>query len=108
MTSPDTNAGALPAEQPAGEAVPAPVLTIDVGGATSAVPAEGLAPPPPASKPAEVAPSAEAPAELPADTPVTEAAPAEPAPAKSAPTSILVIDIGGTKVKILATGQTEP
>ena len=24
------------------------------------------------------------------------------------PTKILVIDIGGTKVKILATGQTEP
>src|SRR5439155_50365 len=27
---------------------------------------------------------------------------------KAAPASILTIDIGGTKVKILATGQTEP
>jgi polyphosphate glucokinase len=106
MTSPDINAGAPPGEPPTGEAAPAPVLTIDVGGATGVAPAEALAPPP-ASKPAEVAPAAEAPAELPADTPAAEA-PAEPSAAKSAPTSILVIDIGGTKVKVLATGQTEP
>ena len=29
-------------------------------------------------------------------------------PARLAPASILVIDVGGTNVKILATGQTEP
>jgi polyphosphate glucokinase len=107
MTSPDINTGAPPGEPPTGEAAPAPVLTIDVGGATGVAPAEALAPPPPASKPTEVAPAAEAPAELPADTPAEEA-PGEPSAAKSAPTSILVIDIGGTKVKVLATGQTEP
>jgi polyphosphate glucokinase len=106
MTSPDTNAGVPPGEAPAGEAAPAPVLTIDVGGAAGVAPAEALAPPP-ASKPAEVAPAAEAKAEPPADTPAAEA-PAEPSAPKSAPTSILVIDIGGTKVKVLATGQTEP
>jgi len=108
MTSPDTNAGAPPGEAPAGEAAPAPVLTIDVGGATVATPAEALAPPSPASKPAEVAPAAEAKAEPSADTLAAEATPAESSAAKSAPTSILVIDIGGTKVKVLATGQTEP
>jgi polyphosphate glucokinase len=31
-----------------------------------------------------------------------------PAPKKPAPANILVVDIGGTKVKILASGQTEP
>jgi len=108
MTSPDTNAGVPPGERLAGEAAPAPVLTIDVGGAAGVAPAEALAPPPPAPTPAGGAPPAAPPAELPADTPVTEASPAEPSAAKSAPTSILVIDIGGTKVKVLATGQTEP
>ena len=53
-------------------------------------------------------------ADLPAPTPappppVAEALPdAEPEVKKSGPTAILVIDIGGTKVKILASGQTEP
>jgi polyphosphate glucokinase len=46
------------------------------------------------------------------NAPVVSAEPAAPpvaAPeAKPAPPPILVIDIGGTKVKILATGQTEP
>src|SRR5207249_1754780 len=36
-------------------------------------------------------------------------APAPPdAPPKQNPSSILVIDVGGTKIKILAAGQTEP
>lgn len=33
---------------------------------------------------------------------------ASPDRSAAPPASILVIDIGGTKVKILATGQTEP
>src|SRR5262249_56700449 len=37
-----------------------------------------------------------------------EVSPAQPAPAKSASANILVVDVGGTKVKILASGQTEP
>src|SRR5690349_20684963 len=32
----------------------------------------------------------------------------EPPKPKAKPSSILVVDIGGTKLKILATGQTEP
>jgi polyphosphate glucokinase len=48
------------------------------------------------------------PAEPPAVPAAAEPPPAAPAPEKSPPASILVIDIGGTKVKILATGQTEP
>src|SRR4051794_34925694 len=32
----------------------------------------------------------------------------KPLPADVPPASILAIDIGGTKVKVLATGQTEP
>ena len=53
-------------------------------------------------------------ADLPAPTPappppVAEALPdAEPEVKKSGPTAILVVDVGGTKVKILASGQTEP
>lgn len=46
-----------------------------------------------------------------AAAPVTQqpaAAPPEPQPDKKGPTSILVIDVGGTKIKILAAGQTEP
>jgi hypothetical protein len=38
--------------------------------------------------------------------PVTEQG--EVQPARLAPATVLVVDIGGTKVKILATGQTEP
>jgi polyphosphate glucokinase len=43
-----------------------------------------------------------------ANTPAAELAAGEPPAGKSPASSILVIDIGGTKVKILATGQTEP
>lgn len=38
----------------------------------------------------------------------TEAVPSERRAPTSAPATVLAIDIGGTKVKILATGQTEP
>jgi predicted NBD/HSP70 family sugar kinase len=43
-----------------------------------------------------------------ADTTPAEATPGEQPARQRAPASILVIDIGGTTVKILATGQTEP
>src|SRR5262245_8329575 len=95
MAPMESNIESSPSEQPAPEAPP-PVHTIVVDSA-GAAPAE--APPPPPTVEA-------APAQEPAE--VVEAAPAEPAGAKSAPTAILVIDIGGTKVKILASGQTEP
>jgi polyphosphate glucokinase len=39
---------------------------------------------------------------------VVEESPKAPSPMERPPTKILVVDIGGTKVKILATGQTEP
>src|SRR5690242_574168 len=57
----------------------------------------------PQSVPPAAADAAPAEAEKKAQTP-----PAEPPPQPKAPAAILAIDIGGTKVKILATGQTEP
>jgi polyphosphate glucokinase len=88
-----------PAPSPA-EAPNAKVVTIDVAPAATAEPA-----PVPPSPPAVAA----APAEQAAGTVTAEVTPGEP-PAKEriAPGSILAIDVGGTKVKILATGQTEP
>ena len=65
------------------EVVPQQIHTIDTNGATAA-PVD----PPPAAEPLPTAPQLEI--------------------VKVAPASILVIDIGGTKVKILASGQTEP
>lgn len=69
------------------------VHTIDVSGKTA--PAAPAAP----AQPAPAAPVQPAPA---------PEVPGEAAAEKPAPKSILVIDIGGTKVKILASGQTEP
>jgi predicted NBD/HSP70 family sugar kinase len=68
---------------------------------------------PPAAAPAVESPAASVPAETIAKKPSEDSAPAAPKPEArklipSAPTSILTIDIGGTKVKILASGQTEP
>jgi hypothetical protein len=75
--------------------------------------------PPEASPPAEAAPVAR-PSGPPPTTPAESAlqgeaaarpaaAPEEPLhPVRIAPASVLVVDIGGTNVKILATGQTEP
>jgi hypothetical protein len=75
---------------------PAPILTIDVGGgAPSTPPGAGVA----ETTPGETVKVAAT---------VAEALPGGPAVPKSAPTSILTVDIGGTKMKILATGQTEP
>jgi len=62
-------------------------------------------PPADASTPAPVTPSAPPP---PAPVPAPVEQPGAEAPVKQAgPATILAIDIGGTKVKILATGQTE-
>ena len=69
------------------EASPPQITTIDTRGAIAA----------PAMAPVEAVPAPAASEALPSAEVV-----------KSAPTLILVIDIGGTKVKILATGQTEP
>jgi polyphosphate glucokinase len=104
-----------PAESVPGAAPPAappvPAFTIDASSAVS--PAASPAESPPGS-PAGAAPTEPAPPEKVPATPA-EAAPKDrsadtpAAPeAKVAPASILAIDIGGTKVKILATGQTEP
>ncbi len=138
MTTTDTNpSGAASGAQPTGETPPAQVLTIDIAGTRTAPPTPEGAPagPVPATPPAEAAPGPQPPGTAavgasPAEpSPVEEAAeeaaeeavvaeatattPAEaklkdrPA-AQAPPASILAIDIGGTKVKILATGQTEP
>jgi hypothetical protein len=85
MTTPDKPAAEAIKSAAPPEAPPAvPAFTIE-----AEVPV-----PPPASAPAQadVAP---------------EAAAAQP-PTRVAPASILTIDIGGTKMKILPTGQTEP
>ncbi len=91
MTTPPADAAPEPPAPPSG---PAPVLTIDVG-ASAPVPAHPVPQPAPPPEPA--------PAE-----PAQAQAPAEPLDEKKTHRPILVIDIGGTKVKILATGQTEP
>jgi hypothetical protein len=66
----------------------------------------------PAEKPPEQAPAAAAETALreqSADPVPAEKAPPEAPPQRPpAPSAILAVDIGGTKVKILATGQTEP
>src|SRR5581483_6964178 len=100
----------------------APVVSVDAAGTTTAeVEAPKPVPPlPPAAIVAEAAPGeTPVPTEVPPQTPVEQLAeskdkPAETAPAVAkppppvAPATILSIDIGGTKVKFLATGQTEP
>jgi polyphosphate glucokinase len=106
MTASDATdaTGAVPSEGSLGEGPPGPVLVIDIAGTTAGTtPAEGgSGQQPPGSSSAEA---------MPKEKPVETAAEAKPGarPAEPvAPASILVIDIGGTKVKILATGQTEP
>jgi len=85
-----------PDTQPQPTAVPDPHL----GGVITVGPADKshASPPPPAEVVAEkaVVEHAAPPPEQPKETP------------RATPSSILVIDIGGTKVKLLATGQTEP
>jgi hypothetical protein len=75
------------------------VVTID---RSNPVPAAEVAAPPAADAQPKPVPSS------PADAALKEESAAAEAPATQPPASILTIDIGGTKVKILATGQTEP
>ncbi len=71
---------------------------------------------PPSSDPAPTARLSGPPATTPAESAVREQAtptatiekPDQLQPARLAPATVLVLDIGGTNVKILATGQTEP
>jgi polyphosphate glucokinase len=94
------------ANEPTGAVLPPQVLVIDTGGSAGAsasvTPSDQTPDAPPAAPPG--GPSEEIreePAEkTPTQTPTRERS--------AAPTSILAIDIGGTKIKILATGQTEP
>jgi hypothetical protein len=88
------------------------VFTIDAAEVVPAAPGAQAQPsPPPAAAPAAPGPT---PGKAGADAALKKEAvpepPAGPAGAEkpAAPASILAIDIGGTKVKILATGQTEP
>jgi predicted NBD/HSP70 family sugar kinase len=76
------------------------VFTIDTSGPAPAAPAEAVLKKQAAAEPAEAVLKKEAAAAPTARDPEPEAS--------RAPGSILAIDIGGTKVKILATGQTGP
>jgi hypothetical protein len=115
---PDEASPAGPAESPP------PVRTLVVTPLAPETPGGEAAPPPPpspASAPAELpaaeatptgqqapgTPADEAVAEEAGEGKPAEAAPAGQPPAKVAPAALLAIDIGGTKVKILATGQTK-
>jgi len=129
--SPETT----PAEKSGGDSPPTPVVTVDAAATTAdtttaeakppapapealpaaivaeAAPGEPPVPaviPPPGPGEPPAAPSAEA-KEKPAEAMTAEdkAALTRP-PERVAPASILAIDVGGTKVKLLATGQTEP
>ncbi len=120
-TTPPTTEQPIEATAPA----PAPVMTIDIGGTVSDTTPGTAATPvsPPSEVTAVETTLPEQPAVgQPAATTITEATPeeqhlgattvdsisGEPAATPAGPKSILTIDIGGTKVKILATGQTEP
>jgi polyphosphate glucokinase len=103
--------------EPPAAAPPAQVLTVHAGGTAPPPPAETAAQAPPgdgtpAAPPADALPltagTAAALGEDAADTTPVEVKPAEPPVKLPAPSAILAVDIGGTKVKILATGQTEP
>ncbi len=115
MTNTETTAGNVANELPAAPSQPDPALS--VVSMVTASPAGEVKQPP--SVPADPAPNARPSGPAPS-TPAEEAVKAEatPAPSKDsdgevqparlAPASVLVIDIGGTSVKFLATGQTEP
>src|SRR5262245_51009223 len=101
-----TPPGTPPSEPPITEGLPIHVVTIGVG--------EKVVEPAPEPAAAEPAPAAPPSAPPGADEAVQQQSSwvspdgqARAKPARSAPASILTVDIGGTKVKILATGQTE-
>jgi hypothetical protein len=111
----EATATPAPAETPAPGPVIVPVQTVEVSGAVAEVP-----PPQPAAT-VQVAPATAPANEQPATTSVevipqsrngesvkADATVTEQEEAPKAPKSILAIDIGGTKVKLLATGHTEP
>jgi hypothetical protein len=96
-----------PQETAAAHKAPAPVVTVDV----TTTPPASLPPvnsEAPVAGPAAPAASADGPVKKVAEKLAEEVAPPESPPKAVPPSSILTIDIGGTKVKILATGQTEP
>lgn len=109
MTTSETASSGETKEQPnPTPVVPSPaVVTVNPAGAgvdTTIATVSSL-------EPAQVAIVAETPAPASAGQPSSGAAPAESAkePAKpTVPMAILAIDIGGTKMKMLARGQTEP
>ena len=120
-----TSLGTAPSDPTASETAPSQVMTIDVGGGATT---EAKLPPQQPSPTVETDPRPQEPAPSEAlSTSATDAAlqdqsvdepPAEkvpavarataPSAAPAPPAAILTVDIGGTKVKILATGQTEP
>jgi hypothetical protein len=105
MTTNDPAASAE-TESPAGGGAPQ-VVFVDPAGGTSSPPPDAAQEPPAPAVAAEAALREQSADEPPPGKAPAEAKPAEP-PRPAAPASILAIDVGGTKVKILATGQTEP
>jgi hypothetical protein len=123
MTPDDPTSSVAAPNDPAAPPLPAQILTIDVGSAPTATTAEAAPPQPPSTAVPVAEPTASEPIpataadaalqEQSSDEPPDERIPAEAHPeadraAPIAPGSILTVDIGGTKVKILASGQTEP
>jgi hypothetical protein len=115
MTSIETTAGSMANELPEPSSQPQPALP-GVSVVTVAPALETKEAPPPSADPALVerpsGPSPSTPAEETVRSEATQA-PAkssedEVQPPRLAPASVLVIDIGGTNVKFLVTGETEP
>jgi polyphosphate glucokinase len=115
-----TNEAAPPADHsqmpPSSEIPPAPPLGVSSVITASASSEAHTAETAPVEEALAARPSGPPAAATPAEAAVRGQAEAPPArdgqeslqPARLAPASVLVIDIGGTNVKILATGQTEP
>jgi hypothetical protein len=83
--------------------------TPPVGGSVITVAPNGAVPVPPPARPSGPPPATPAEAAIRENAePAPESGKEEVQPARLAPATILVVDVGGTKVKILATGQTEP
>src|SRR4051812_45599748 len=101
-----TPSGTPPSDPPVTEGLPIQVVTVGAGEKV----VEPAAEPAPAEPAAAAPPSAPGAPEAALQQQANGASPdgqGEAKSARSAPASILTVDIGGTKVKILATGQTE-